>query len=324
MSLLRNHAPALSELYGSLFSTAGALLRLVITIGLLVAVHPALVVLAAFALPALVVSNWRGGIEHQTRERLGQPERRARQLLLVGTSPIQGKEVRVGELGPWLRSQRQAAWNERYRTLSRVGWISALARGGAMALFGFALVGAAAFVGNVQGATAGEIVLVLVAGSRLLQYVSQAASDMHFFRTIWLDCSRRLAWLEDYAASQATGVESAPERLREGVRFDGVSFRYPGVDRYALEDVTIELPAGKVIAIVGENGAGKSTLVKLTCGLYAPTKGRIMADGTDLAEIDHAAWRQRLSGAFQDFFMFEYPVQQAVGVGDLRNVDNAE
>jgi ATP-binding cassette subfamily B protein len=192
-----------------------------------------------------------------------------------------------------------------------------------MALFGFALVGAAAFVGTVQDATAGEMVLVLVAGSRLSQYVSQTASDMHFFRTIWLDCSRRLAWLEDYAASEARGEEAAPVVLRDGVRFEQVSFRYPGADKYALEDVNIQLPAGKVVAIVGENGAGKSTLVKLICGLYQPTNGRILIDGADLGSMDLADWRGRLSGAFQDFFMFEYPVQQAVGVGDLPNIDSA-
>ncbi len=325
LSLLRNHAPALSELYGSLFNTAGAILRLVITLGLLVSVHPALVVLAVFALPALIVSNWRGGIEHKARERLGQQERRARQLFLVGLSPVQGKEVRVAGLGRWLRTQRQEVWDERYRTLSRVGWVSAFARGGAMAVFGIALVGAAAFVGTAQDASAGEMMLVLVAGSRLSLYVSQAASDMHFFRTIWLDCSRRLAWLEDYAAADSmNGQEDAPSVLREGVRLDQVSFTYPGTDRYVLEDVSIELPAGGVVAIVGENGAGKSTLVKLICGLYRPTTGRILIDGTDLRTMDLAAWRQRLSGAFQDFFMFEYPVQQSVGIGDLPNIDSAE
>jgi ATP-binding cassette subfamily B protein len=325
LSLLRNHAPALSELYGSLFNTAGAILRLVITLGLLVSVHPALVVLAVFALPALIVSNWRGGVEHKARERLGQQERRARQLFLVGLSPVQGKEVRVAGLGRWLRTQRQEVWDERYRTLSRVGWVSAFARGGAMAVFGIALVGAAAFVGTTQDATAGEMMLVLVAGSRLSQYVGQAASDMHFFRTIWLDCSRRLAWLEDYAvADSGRETEDAPSVLREGVRLDQVSFTYPGTDKYVLEDVNIEFPAGGVVAIVGENGAGKSTLVKLICGLYRPTSGRILIDGTDLRNMELAAWRQRLSGAFQDFFMFEYPVQQSVGIGDLPNIDSAE
>ena len=324
LSLLRNHAPALSELYGSLFNTAGALLRLVITLVLLVSVHPALIILGLFAIPALIVSNWRGGIEHRVRESLGQQERRARQLFLVGTSPAQVKEIQVAGLGGWLRKQRRNVWEERYRTLSRVGLVSAYFRGGAMALFGFALVGAAALVGTRANASPGEMMLVLVAGSRLSGYVSSAATDMHFFRTIWLDCSRRLAWLEDYAASDyRCEKQEIPAVLCDGVRLDQLSFKYPGTEKYALEDVSIELPAGRVIAIVGENGAGKSTLVKLICGLYAPTSGRILIDGTDLRDLDLADWRRNLSGAFQDFFMFEYPVQRSVGVGDLPKLDSA-
>jgi len=103
-----------------------------------------------------------------------------------------------------------------------------------------------------------------------------------------------------------------------------VNFKYPGTEAYALEDVNIEFPAGKVVAIVGENGTGKSTLVKLICGLYQPTHGRIVIDGTDLRNMDLVTWRRCLSGAFQDFFMFEYPVQQSVGVGDVPNIDSAE
>jgi ATP-binding cassette subfamily B protein len=165
--------------------------------------------------------------------------------------------------------------------------------------------------------------LVLVAGGRLSQYVGQAASDMHFFRTIWLDCSRRLAWLEDYAATRdRAATEPAPSTLQLGVTFDQVSFTYPGANRPALDDVSLHFPAGGVVAIVGENGAGKSTLVKLVCGLYEPTRGRILVDGTNLKEVDLAAWRGRLSGAFQDFFPFEFPVRQSIGVGDLPNIDS--
>ena len=324
LSHLRNHAAALSEVFGSLFNTAGAFVRLAITMALLMSVHPALAALAVCAVPALLVSNWRGGVEHRTREGLGQQERRARQLFLVGTSPIQGKELRVAGLAQWLRTQRQEAWDERYRTLSRVGWISALARGGAMALFGLALVGAAAFVGTRDGATAGGMMLVLVAGNRLSQYIGQAASDMHFFRTIWLNCARRLAWLEDYAAARGQSATTpSPSALHQGVTFESVSFTYPGASQPALDNVNIELPAGKVVALVGENGAGKSTLVKLVCGLYEPTQGRILVDGIDLADMDIADWRTGLSGAFQDFFPFEYPVQQSIGVGDLPNISSA-
>jgi ATP-binding cassette subfamily B protein len=101
-----------------------------------------------------------------------------------------------------------------------------------------------------------------------------------------------------------------------------VSFTYPGTERLVLDDVDLRLEPGSVVAIVGENGAGKTTLVKLLCRLYQPTKGRILIDGVELARMPPDAWRSRLSGAFQDFFRFEFKVRHTVGVGDLSRLDD--
>jgi ATP-binding cassette subfamily B protein len=129
--------------------------------------------------------------------------------------------------------------------------------------------------------------------------------------------------LEDYAASLAAASDlPAPQRLAEAIRFEHVSFAYPGTDRLVIDDVNLELPAGSVVAIVGENGAGKTTLVKLLAKLYEPTAGRILVDRTDLARIDAAEWRSRLAGAFQDFFRFEFQARHTVGVGDLPRLDD--
>lgn len=103
------------------------------------------------------------------------------------------------------------------------------------------------------------------------------------------------------------------------VRFEGITRRFPGV--VALDDVSFEVEAGSCHAICGENGAGKSTLVKLLAKLYSPTSGRILVDGTDLARVDTVRWRERLAGAFQDFFRFEFRAGQTIGVGDLPRLD---
>src|SRR5207302_10769566 len=122
---------------------------------------------------------------------------------------------------------------------------------------------------------------------------------------IWVDGSRRLAWLEDYAASVIAEEDlDVPDRLRERITLDRVSFAYPGTERLVLDDVSVTLPAGSVIAVVGENGAGKTTLVKLLAKLYAPTAGAIYVDGVPLARMRATEWRSRLAGAFQDFFPF--------------------
>src|SRR6185295_11775064 len=115
-----------------------------------------------------------------------------------------------------------------------------------------------------------------------------------------------------------------PERLTDRIRFEHVSFTYPGTDRRVLDDVNLDLKAGSVVAVVGENGAGKTTLVKLICRLYQPTSGRILVDGTELARMPVDAWRSRLSGAFQDFFKFEFQARHSVGVGDIPRLDDEE
>ena len=138
-----------------------------------------------------------------------------------------------------------------------------------------------------------------------------------------MDSARRLAWLEDYAQScLAPTAGTPPARLVEGIRFEHVSFAYPGTNRLVLEDVTLHCPAGAVIAIVGENGAGKSTLVKLLTRMYEPTGGRILVENIDLTRMAPNDWRARLAGAFQDFFRFELRARQTVGVGDSPRMED--
>jgi ATP-binding cassette subfamily B protein len=138
-----------------------------------------------------------------------------------------------------------------------------------------------------------------------------------------MDGSRRLAWLEDYAAAlDASGDLPVPSALRSGIRFDHVSFAYPGTSRVVLENVSLTLPAGAVVAIVGENGAGKTTLVKLLAKMYEPSSGSIFFDDTPLARVPASEWRARLSGAFQDFFRFEFRAGHTVGLGDVPRLDD--
>jgi ATP-binding cassette subfamily B protein len=178
-------------------------------------------------------------------------------------------------------------------------------------------------VSSVLRAPAGDVLLALAAGARLSSYIGGTVGEIGFLRGSWLDGARRLAWLEDYAASfTASADQPAPARLADGIRFDDVSFAYPGTERLVLENVDLTLPSGSVVALVGENGAGKTTLVKLLCKLYEPTGGRILVDGLPLARMKADDWRSNLAGAFQDFFRFEFPAQHSVGVGDLGHLDD--
>ena len=323
LAVLRNQVFVLDHIYMSIFGIGGWILRLGVTLALLVSIHPALALLAVFALPALFSSAWRPGVERAAEERGAAATRLARHLFDVATTAPPGKEVRVTRIGDRLVAQRREVWEQWYRPVAAARWSTAWWHALGWTIFGAAYVAAVVFVSSVLKASPGNVLLVLAAGARLSAYISATVGEIGFLRGIWLDGSRRLAWLEDYAAAQQQGADAAvTERLEQGIVFEHVSFAYPGTDRLVLEDVNLHLTPGAVVAIVGENGAGKTTLVKLLCGLYRPTSGRILVDGVDLTRMPQHDWRSRLAGAFQDFFKFEFVARQSVGVGDVPRVDD--
>ena len=325
LAMLRDQVFVLDHMFMSFFSTCGWILRLGVTVALLISIHPALALLVMFALPTVLTSTWRPGVERSALELGASANRLARHLFTIATTAPPGKEVRVTRIGDRLVKQRREAWERWYGPVSASRWGSAVWHTLAWFIFGTAYVGAVVFVSSRPGATAGQVLLVLAAGSRLSAYIAATVGEIGFLAGFWLDGSRRMAWLEDYAASLLEHADApAPERLAAGIRFEDVSFAYPGTTRRVLDDVSLELKPGSVVAIVGENGAGKSTLVKLLCRLYQPDQGRILVDGADLARISADKWRARIAGAFQDFFRFEFPACQSVGVGDLPRLDDEE
>jgi ABC-type multidrug transport system fused ATPase/permease subunit len=129
-----------------------------------------------------------------------------------------------------------------------------------------------------------------------------------------------LATLYDYLDTPVDpprgGAASGPDP-RDGIRFEGVSFGYPDAERPVLTGVSLHVPSGSSLALVGENGSGKTTLIKLLTRLYEPTGGRIVLDGTDLAEWDITTLRNRIGVIFQDFVRYQFLVGENIGVGDV-------
>jgi ATP-binding cassette subfamily B protein len=323
LSVLRNQVFVLDHMYMSLFSTCGWILRLGVTVALLMSIHPALALLALFAVPTVVTSTWRPVVERAAQERGAPFSRLARHLFNMATTATPGKEVRLTGIGPRLATERRRAWERWYAPVSEARWGTAAWHTLAWAIFGGAYVGAVVFVSMSLKASAGDVLLVLAAGSRLSAYIGATVGEIGFLRGIWMDGSRRLAWLEDYAAAIVASADlPVPARLTRGIRFEHVSFAYPGTERLVLDNVNLELPAGAVVAIVGENGAGKTTLVKLLGKLYEPNAGRILIDDVELARLPADEWRTRLAGAFQDFFRFEFQARHSVGVGDVPRMDD--
>src|SRR5215475_3238442 len=283
LAMLRDQVFVLDHMYMAVFSMGGWILRLVVTIALLMSIHPALALFPLFATPAVFVAMWRPAVEQAAFQRAAPFNRLARHLFTTATTAAPGKEVRVTGIGDSLVRDRRSAWASGYRRIAAARWGSMIWHSLAWAIFGAAYVGSIVFVSARLHATAGAVLLVLAAGARLSAYIGATVGELGFLRGFWSYGARRLAWLEDYAAGvAASGDRPVPSAFRKGIRAEHVSFTYPGTSRVALDDVSVALPAGAVVAIVGENGAGKTTLVKLLSKMYEPTLGSISLDATPL------------------------------------------
>jgi len=323
LAMLRNQVFVLDHMYMSVFSTCAWILRLGVTLVLLASVHPALVLLAAFAIPTVMTSTWRPGVERAAQELGAQPNRLARHLFTTATTAAPAKEVRVTGIGARLERDRREAWRRGFAPIAAARWQSAAWHALAWTVFSSAYVGAIVFVSSYLRAPAGQVLLVLAAASRLSMYIGATVGEIGFLRGFWMDGARRLAWLEDYAAAAAaSGDARAPASLSRGITLDHVSFTYPASSRVVLDDVSVTLPVGSVVALVGENGAGKTTLVKLLARMYEPSSGTIAVDGIPLRAMTAESWRARMSGAFQDFYRFELTARQSVGLGDVTRIDD--
>jgi ATP-binding cassette subfamily B protein len=115
-----------------------------------------------------------------------------------------------------------------------------------------------------------------------------------------------------------------PDPVRGHVVFEHVSFRYPGAATPALQDVSVDIPPGQTLAVVGHNGAGKSTLIKLLCRLYDPDEGRILLDGTDVRDLDPERLRSVIGGMFQDHVSYQATAADNIGLGNVGELDNRE
>lgn len=323
LAVLRNQIFVLDHMYMSVLATLGWIIRLVVTLLLLASIQPVLILLLLFGVPTVISSSRRPVAERQVEEEVAQHSRRAEHLFNLATTAAAGKEVRLTGIGPDLVTRRRQEWERWYEPVAKARWRSAFSYAVSWAIFGVGFVAAIGYVVLGLQAPVGTVLLILAAGARLSSYIGAATGEIGFLRGTWMDGSRRLAWLETYAADQLARQDlDAPDRIGRGIRLDHVSFSYPGTDHQVLDDIVLELPAGSVVAVVGENGAGKSTLVKLLCKLYEPGGGTITVDDQPLARIRTDQWRDRIAGAFQDFYRFELAALTSIGVGDLPHVDD--
>ncbi|MEQ7128293.1 ABC transporter ATP-binding protein [Actinopolymorpha sp. B11F2] len=325
--MLRERSGSLGVALNTLLNTFNDVVRVGGTLALAATADWRMLLVAAAGLPVLLATRWFVAWQATAEAESAQPGRLTFHLLGLGRDAAAGAEVRVFGLGGFLRERlllAVAAWRQPFVVLARrMALVETLCN----AVF-FGVAGAVLLwmVGDVLAGTvrldsfvlAMLLVNRLQSGSRDLQEAARTAVDM--IRT-----TMRLLWLLDYAKEVErvhTGTLEPGPTLSRGIELDGVTYRYAPRDRPALDQVSLRLPAGSIVALVGENGAGKTTLVKLLAGMYQPTAGRILVDGVDLNRFDVTAWRRRLSGAFQDYLRPEFIAAEVVGIGDLDHLSN--
>jgi ATP-binding cassette subfamily B protein len=300
--------------------------QILVTAGILARAHPALLALPLFGIPVVLAGRRSTDRQIQLQEELAEDGRVRTHLFLTALSNQAGKELRVFGLGPTLLRRRDELWQKVERRVVSVNLRSLAMLTAAWVVFAVGYLGAIALVVRdaARGrATPGDVVLAVTLAAQVRGQLGQLVGMVSWLIES-LKAAERYVWLSDHAREAIRRTTPAParlapppDRLVDGIRFEGVSFRYPGTDEDVLRDVDLHIPAGATVAVVGDNGAGKSTLVKLLARYYEPTAGRILVDGTDLRDVEIAAWRSRLSAGFQDFVRFELVAREVVGIGDV-------
>jgi ATP-binding cassette subfamily B protein len=257
---------------------------------------------------------------------------RLRHSYYVRTLALTGevaKEARVFGLAGWLVERYRQGWlaemHEIWRTRSE-GWLASFAAAiavGAVELTVVGLLVHRALDGDVTLAVAITVVQAVLGAAVLSRY-----EDGNWFLS---ELGRVLARVEtiEEAGSDGGGVPVVGTRSADGlparsIRFDHVTFAYPGSDRPVFSGLDLEIAAGQSLAIVGENGAGKTTLIKLLTRLYDPQHGSITVDGADLRELDPSSWHRRVGAVFQDYVRFEVPAYDNVAYGNLERRGDRE
>ncbi|WP_198134474.1 ABC transporter ATP-binding protein [Geotalea uraniireducens] len=317
---------ALLESLGTLIQNG---LTLVVLAFMLAAYTPWLpVLLIGSALPGLWTVGRYVLREHQWRISNTANERRIRYYDWMLTDRGSAAEMRLFDLGEHHRGAFQ-----RLRSRLRLGRL-ALAREGMKAELA---AGTIAWLGGLAGmvwmliraarglARLGDLVLCYQAfqqGQKLLRSLFESTGRI-YRSTLFMDNLFQFLALSPQL-DEAPDPRPVPVPLREGVRFAGVTFRYPGSERNALNDFNLTLPAGRVTAVVGHNGAGKSTLVKLLCRLYDPQEGKILLDGAELRDLGLAELRKGITVLFQEPVRYHATAAENIAMGDLASSPDAE
>lgn len=329
ITVLRHSAWGLLAGLWSAVSVAFSTVQLAVSLALLGTVSPWLLSVIAFSAVPLWCDRRARAVVNRAETATAEDIRLQRRLFELATSAAPGRELRVTGAAAEVVQRQVRAWDTAVRGRTRARVRAALRRTAGWAVFVLGFAGTLAFTvvyRSAHGGTSpGDIVLAITVSTTLQKAlgnsVRQAAGTLDSGRLM-----EPYLWLEEYAAAQrlrSRGHLPPPRRLTDGIVLEGVGHTYPGSRHPALTGIDLRIPAGSVVALVGEYGSGKTTLVKLLSKFYRPGEGRITVDGIPLEQLHTAQWRARTSATYQDFGRYAHTtLAESIGVGDLAHRDD--
>jgi ATP-binding cassette, subfamily B, bacterial len=324
--IVRERQGALGGAYNSLVNAVRQLCMPLVTLAVAISADARLLWLIPASVPSLFLGRWLVRWEARAEDEGAEPGRLTQHLVGLSTEPGSASELRVlGARDVVADRLRRAgsAWRTPHVRADVRKNLAATACG----LFYLAAAGVVLTL-IARDAAAGRVPVTAMATSvlvigQLQGVVSSLRWFFQFLAQVVRTVGRYQALEDGVAAARAlSGTGMPPARLHDGISLRGLGFTYPDQETPSLVEVDLDLPASSIVAIVGENGAGKSTLVKLLTGLYQPSAGRVLVDGTDLATLDGEAWRGRCAGAFQDHVHLELVARETITTGDLAALDS--
>ena len=294
-------------------------------LGLLLVYNWALtLIIILIAIPGAVLGLASARTMHALLKHQVEDERRCLYYNLVLTDPYPAREVRLFQLGGFF-----ADLYLRLREKLRIARLHIMRRRAVYDLLtqGLATVSIFAALGYIGLSALQKVITV---GAMVMYYQAFQtgfANLQTFLRNLTnlyehsLFAEQIYQFLQVKPAIVVTPpVQAVPDVTRHGVRFQQVSFTYPGCAQPTLSNIDFELAPGQVIALVGENGSGKSTLIKLLCRLYDPTAGQIMLEDVDIRHFEPAGWRQQISVVFQEYMRYCLSVYDNIRLGDINDL----
>lgn len=277
-----------------------------------------LFLLVALAIPTFLIRVRFSRLLYEWEARTVERERRLSYLNMVLTVGGYTKEQRLFNWGGYIKDLFQQERRDLFRQRLGLSARRTAAELGTQLFAVAALFAAFALVANdaLRGAlTIGQLVIAFQAFQRAQGTANgllAGAARLYDYRLFLRHFYEFLALKP--AVAQPAVPQPLPEVMREGIRFENVSFQYRAGDAPVLKGVDLTIRPGEVVALVGENGAGKTTLVKLLCRLYDPTEGRITVDGVDMRDLDLNALRRMITTVFQDYNHYQLPAWQNIWI----------